>query len=122
MQEDVNNCVNDYIINVFKDVVKLSPSEWQDSPFATGWLANQWYPSVRSPSPSIDERRDLLGFNSLDRIEQLRGEKNFLTKDNSVFLTNNVPHAYQAEVIGWQFTKPYAMIATAVDNAKGKSL
>lgn len=122
MQEDLNKNVTNFVAEVFRDVVKLSPSEWQNSPHATGWLSNQWYPSVTSPSNSINESRDIYGFNSLDRIEGFRDTKYFLKKDNTVFLTNNVPYAYQAEAIGWKYADKYAMVAKAIDNAKGKTL
>jgi len=126
MQEDLNKNVTNFAAEVFRDVVKLSPSEWQNSPHATGWLSNQWYPSVTSPSNSINESRDIYGFNSLDRIEGFRDTKYFLKKDNTVFLTNNVPYAYQAEAIGWKYankyTDKYAMVAKAIGNAKGKTL
>jgi len=122
MHEDVNTAVTNFIAETFRDVVKLSPSEWQNSPHATGWLSNQWYPSVTSPSNSINESRDIYGFNSLDRIEGFRDTKYFFKKDNTVFLTNNVPYAYQAEALGWKRAAPYAMVATAIDNAKGRSI
>jgi hypothetical protein len=58
--------------------------------------------------------------NSGDRIAQLIGSKNFINKDNSIYLTNNVPYVYQVEAIGWARTKPYAMVDKALNDAKAR--
>lgn len=120
LQEEVNTKITNFAADTFKDVVRLSPSEWKSSPYATGLLANQWYPSAKEPSSTLTSDKDLLGFNSLDRIEGIRDTKYFLKKDGVLFLTNNVPYAYQAEAIGWKYAEKYAMVATAIDNAKAR--
>lgn len=120
VQEELDKNVTNFVAETFKDVVKLSPSEWKNSPYATGWLVNQWYPSTGVPSSSLTQSKDIYGMNSLDRINTFAESKPFLRKDNTVFLTNSVPYAYQAEAIGWKYADKYAMIAQSVDKAKAK--
>jgi hypothetical protein len=58
--------------------------------------------------------------NSGDRIAQLIGSKNFINKDNSIYLTNNVPYVYQVEVLGWAGRDAYAMVDLALTDAKAR--
>jgi hypothetical protein len=119
LQQEVNDKITNEAVKTFRDVVSYSPSQdFNGSVWATGWVINQWYPSVGSPSSSLTDSRDQAGMNSGDRIAQLVGSKNFLKGDNSLWLTNNVPYVYQVEALGWVRTKPYAMVDKALTDAK----
>lgn len=120
VQEELNKNVSNFVAETFRDVVKLSPSEWKNSPYTTGWLVNQWYPSVGTPSASLTQSKDVYGMNSLDRINTFVESKPFFKKDSTVYLTNSVPYAYQAEAIGWKYADKYAMVAQSLDRAKAK--
>ncbi len=125
VKQEVNDKITKVAVDMFRDVVMLSPSqELRDSQWATGLLINQWYPKVGSASSELGSQTDQVGLQSMDRIAQLIGSSNFTVKDNSLWLTNNVPYAYQAEVIGWygngMKTAPYGMVGTALTNAKAK--
>ncbi len=119
LQREVNDIITNEAIKTFRDVVRYSPSkDFNGSEWATGWVINQWYPSVGSPSSELNESRDQAGMNSGDRIAQLIGSRHFTNKDNSVYLTNNVPYVYQVEALGWVGTKAYAMVDLALTDAK----
>lgn len=124
-KQEVNDKITKAAVNMFRDVVQFSPShELHGSVWAKGLLINQWYPSVGSASVQLDAQADQVGFQSMDRIAQLLGSNNFTSKDNTLWLTNNVPYAYQAEVDGWygggMKTAPYAMVDKALNKAKGE--
>ncbi len=121
LQQEVNDKITTEAIKTFRSVVSYSPSlDFNGSEWATGWVINQWYPKVGSPSSELNESRDQAGMNSGDRIAQLIGSKNFINKDNSIYLTNNVPYVYQVEAIGWARTRPYAMVDKALNDAKAR--
>jgi hypothetical protein len=119
LQQEVNDKITTEAAKTFRSVVSYSPSQdFNGSTWATGWVINQWYPKVGSPSAELNESRDQAGMNSVTRIAQLIGSKNFLNKDNSIYLTNNVPYVYQVEALGWAGTKAYAMVDKALDDAR----
>jgi hypothetical protein len=119
IQQEVNDTITNEAVKTFRDVVSYSPSkDFNGAEWATGWVINQWYPSVGRASSELNENRDQAGFNSGDRIAQLIGSKNFIKKDNSLWLTNNVPYVYQVEVLGWPQTDAYAMVDKALTDAK----
>lgn len=119
LQQEVNDTITNEAVKTFRSVVSYSPSkDFNGSEWATGWVINQWYPSVGSPSSELNENRDQAGFNSGDRISQLAGSNNFIKKDNSLWLTNSVPYVYQVEALGWPQTEPYAMVDKALTDAK----
>lgn len=121
VKQEVNDKITKVAVDMFRDVVMLSPSqELRDSQWAKGLLINQWYPSVGSASTQLGTQTDQVGLQSMDRIAQLIGSNNFTVKDNSLWLTNNVPYAYQAEALGWRGTLPYMMVDKALINAKAK--
>lgn len=118
LQQEVNDTITNEAIKTFRDVVSYSPSkDFNGSEWSTGWVINQWYPKVGSPSSELNQARDQAGMNSGDRIAQLLGSKNFLKKDNSIYLTNNVPYVNQVEFIGWAVQPPYAMVDRALNDA-----
>lgn len=121
VKQEVNDKITNVAVSMFRDVVQGSPSQdLQDSEWATGWVINQWYPSTRAASSELNEQRDQVGLNSMDRIAQLIGTSNFIKKDNSLWLTNNVPYAYQVEALGWKgsIRMPYMMVGNALTKAK----
>ena len=127
VKQEVNDKITNIAVGMFRDVVQFSPSyELHDSVWANGLLINQWYPSVGSASGQLGSQVDQVGYQSMDRIAQLIGSSNFTSKDNTLWLTNNVPYAYQAEALGWydttrnQNTHPYAMVDKALTKAKGE--
>lgn len=125
VKQEVNDKITKAAVNMFRDVVQFSPShELHGSVWANGLLINQWYPNVGSASGQLGSQTDQVGLQSMDRIAQLIGSSNFISKDNSLYLTNNVPYAYQAEVDGWygggMKTAPYAMVDRALNKAKGE--
>lgn len=125
VKQEVNDKIVKAAVNMFRDVVQFSPShELQGSVWSEGLLINQWYPSVGSPSSQLGSQKDQVGLQSMDRIAQLIGSTDFLKRDNTLYLTNNIPYAYQAEVVGWygngMNTAPYAMVDKALTKAKGE--
>mgnify|MGYP003344690512 CR=1 FL=1 len=103
IQEDVNDQITDIAVSMFRDVVSNSPSyDLQDSVWSEGWLINQWYPSLKRPTKELNESKNSMGYDSLNRIYELNGTKHFYKKDNSIFLTNNVPYGEYAEILGWK--------------------
>ena len=125
VKQEVNDKITKVAVDMFRNVVQFSPShELHGSVWANGLLINQWYPSTGSASSQLSSQADQVGFQSMDRISQLIGTNNFTVKDNSLWLTNNVPYAYQAEADGWygggMKTAPYAMVDKALTKAKGE--
>lgn len=106
---------------LFTSVVRLTPSPSQPGPFAKGLLANQWYPSEGVPSSELGTDTDARGGSSLSRITAMTKGTAFLGKDGKLYLTNNVPYAYRAEVLGWPKSDgwsgrigPYRMVARSL--------
>jgi hypothetical protein len=66
------------------------------------------------------------GAGSMQRIRALKGRE-FYLKDGTLTLSNNLPYAYRAEVLGWP-TKdgwsgrvgPYAMVAKSLLQVSAK--
>lgn len=126
--------INDKIISIasygFREIVNESPSESIGSEYAQGWLKNQWYVSFDSPSSNMTTKTDQSGANSIAQINSLSTSTKFFKKDGSLFFTNNVPHGYRTEVLGWypdaqhpmwQGTAPYAMMAKGLVRMKAKT-
>lgn len=110
----------------FKLTVSYSPSESVGSKWAVGYLKNQWYVyDGKSFSSGINSVASQSGDDSLRRISQLSGNQ-FYMKDGAVTLSNNVPHAYRVEVLGWPTPKwtgtvmPYRMVARAIAETSAK--
>ncbi len=106
----------------FNYTVEYSPAK-PGSKYAMGLLKNQWY-TTDGPtlSSSLSGALSQTGVDSLARISSLHGSQ-FFGKDGTVTLSNNVPHGYRAEKLGWPKEEnavwtgtvgPYAMVAKAV--------
>ena len=119
---ETNNKINKEAILTFRDVVAETPNpDMPDKAFySKGLLVNQWYPKFGGFSSELTSAKDDHGFNSLDRINSISEEKEFLGKDGEVSLSNNVSYAIQADKIGWYFTAPYAMVDKAIIRAKAR--
>lgn len=107
-----------------------SPSPENPGDFAKGVLVNQWYP-VDGPqfSSELGEATSPGGSASLTRIGSVISPASgtqFLNKDGSVTLANNVPYGILAEKYGWQPPNwsgrvgPYQMIALAIQATLAK--
>lgn len=117
----VNKTVYSLASKLFTNVVEFTPSPFNPGDTATGLLANQWYPSVGSPSSALGKDTSPNGADSLARIRAMTTGREFLGKDGKLYLTNNVHYAYRAEVIGWRkedgwsgLIGPYAMVSKAM--------
>jgi len=122
---EINKKISNSVEDLFTSVVEHSVMPLGPGPYATGLLANQWYPMVGGHSSEISESRNLSGTESLSRIKAMLATGVFLGKDAVITLTNNVDHAYRAEVLGWPAGQgangwvwsgrqgPYAMIGRA---------
>lgn len=121
IKEDINQQITYVAVDLFRDIVYASPShDLNGSEWATGWIINQWYPSVKRESRELNQTRDQMGFDSLDRIAQLPSQNIFLRKDNTLYFTNNVPYVYQADSLGWSRTLPYMMVDKSLAKARGR--
>lgn len=105
---------------LFIQVVSLTPSPSYPGRFATGLLANQWYPDENDFSDELGSDTSSNGDASLSRIKAMRGLI-FFRKDGKLTLTNNVSYAYRAEALGWPVadgwsgkTGPYRMVARSI--------
>jgi len=117
---------------LFTSIVHLSPSKVNPGPYATGLLVNQWYPQAGTPSNAVGTDTSPNGSASLTRINAMMRGTEFLGKDGKLYLTNNVDHAYRAEVLGWYFPEwsgksgsdrqgaPYRMVARSLTATKAK--
>jgi hypothetical protein len=105
---------------LFKSVVKLTPSPAFPGKYASGLLANQWYPQINGYSNQVSSATSPNGADSLSRIAATVKDGTFYRKDGMVSLSNNLEHAYRAEVLGWPAPEwkgtrgPYAMVATSM--------
>lgn len=106
---------------LFNTVVDETPSPAHPGPFATGYLVDQWFPEVGNEfSEELGSSTSRDGSGSKSRIAALIGSE-FFGKDGTLTLTNNVPYAYRAEVLGWPQEDgwsgqigPYRMVAKAL--------
>lgn len=87
--------------SLFTDEVVLSPIK-PTANYATGLLKNSFYPQAGGGyDMTVGTVPDDSGTGSLSRIKALMATKPFLGRDNIVSLTNSVPEAYRADVLGW---------------------
>jgi hypothetical protein len=125
------------VSNVAEDlmtaVVVNTPSPSNPGPFASGLLANQWYPSLGEDfSGMVSSDANVNGSSSLSRIKVALSSQPFLRQDGVVTLTNNVSYAYRAEHLGWPAGEgdngwhwsgrqgPYAMVSKSMAYVQGK--
>lgn len=96
-----------YVIarTLFIEIVKATPSPTHPGLYAKGLLANQWYPTAGSGfSTESTEETDAQGRDSIDRIVTVIDSTSgvqFMGKDGTVTLANNLSYAYRAEALGW---------------------
>jgi hypothetical protein len=122
----INRRVYTLAFQLFTNVVRFTPSPTNPGDTAIGLLSNQWYPSVGTPSTALGTSHSSNGGESLSRINSMMNGMEFLGKDGKIYLSNNVPYAYRAEVLGWPKSEdgkptawsgrvgPYAMVAKAM--------
>lgn len=120
-----NKSVSNVVEELFTSVVVLSPSPTNKGPYAIGLLANQYYPMVGGHSQEVSTATNPYGMASLSRIKSMLASRVFFGKDNFITLTNNVDHAYRAEVMGWEAPQwsgkqgPYSMVSKSVAKIRG---
>lgn len=101
IKQKVNDRIYAISIDLFRLIVSKSPSPANPGPYASGLLANQWYPKLGDFSREVSDSTSNSGAASLARIASLRGGRGFFDRDNVLTLSNSVDHAYRAEYIGW---------------------
>lgn len=129
----MNKSVSNAVESLFTNIVVLSPSPSNPGAYATGHLANQWYPSVGgSFDTSLTMSTNPNGADSLSRIKAILAGQIFLGKDNVITLSNNCDYSYRVEYLGfpagqgtngWSWSGrvgPYRMVGAALANLKGK--
>jgi hypothetical protein len=113
---------------LFTEIVTHTPSKAFPGQFASGWLANQWYPDTGDFSEELDNSHDSSGYgaDSLARIRAFKGGE-FNGKDGRITLTNNMSYAYRAEALGWPKSDgwsgaigPYRMVALSLQKVAAK--
>lgn len=112
---------------LFRTVVRLTPSPSNPGPYAQGHLANQWYPSDDGDfSDELDSSASDTGARSLSRIDALSGGA-FNGRDGKLTLVNNLSYAYRAEALGWPESDgwkgqigPYRMVAKSLQIIRAK--
>lgn len=122
-KQDVNDEVYRIARDLFTLIVNLTPARTPNpvvGPTAKGVLINNWFP-MNGPefSSATTDSRSAIGAGSLARIKSLVGQ-NFLNKDGTVTLSNNLDYAYRAEALGWPSPPwsgrigPYRMVARSL--------
>lgn len=121
LKAEVNDKVYSIGIELFLKIVARTPSPSNKGWHATGLLVNQWYPMQgRHFSSSRGSATSDTGTDSISRISSLRGGNEFHGKNGTITLTNNVEHAYRAEMVGWPSPEwsgkvgPYRMVALSL--------
>lgn len=117
---------------LFYSIIALTPNQavpqpyWPQYPgYADGQMINNWFP-VDGPSFSTQRTEDLdhRGGASKRRVRELRG-KQFLGKDGTITLANNMHYAFRVEYAGWPkgggprgnwtgTRQPYAMVEHSI--------
>lgn len=105
---------------VFTDIIRGTPID-------KGILINNWFPSTSGFSSETTSTLSTSGSDSLSRVNRLANSHTFLGKDGLLTLTNNIPYAYRAEVLGWPQPEwsgrvgPYRMVALALQAAAARN-
>lgn len=129
LQQSINEKCYTIGIKLFLRTVSLTPSPTQrGAKHADGLLVNQWYPKDGPGfSTSLSSSQSDNGSGSISRIEGLRGGKQFLGKNGSITLANNVHYGFRAEMAGWPAPEwsgdvgPYRMIALALQEVAARN-
>lgn len=126
IEQDVNDRVYEIARELFRSIVQLSPSPSNPGETAKGLLANNWFPmNGPSFSTATTSATSSWGAASLARINALSGS-NFIRKDGTVTLSNNLDYAYRAEVLGWPTPRwsgrvaPYRMVALSMQKVAAR--
>jgi hypothetical protein len=128
-----NKSVCDAFEYVTTQEVVLSPDNpTRTGEFVTGLLKNSFYPQVGGGyDMTVGTTANLSGTDSLSRIKAAVATQPFLGKDNTITLTNSVPEAYRADVLGWPMGQgangwiwsgkvtAYGFTSQAINNFKG---
>ncbi len=92
------------------------------TPIKDGILRGNWVLAINEPDQSFDESRrteavvtgaDLTAEESA-QIEAILADLHRMGLGNTVHLSNSTPYAQQAEIDGWTYTPPYAMVALSL--------
>ena len=110
---------------LFTSVVSKTPSPTNPGKYATGLLANQWYPMERGSSGSRGGATNPSGADSVARIRAMMNGVEFYDRDGKITLSNNLDYAGQAESVGWnpprwKGTAPYRMVALSLQATVAK--
>lgn len=122
----VNDKCYEIARELFTSIVNLTPSPTNPGDTAEGLLVNNWFPVDGSSfSDAKSSAKSPYGSASLARIKALTGRQ-FLRKDGTVTLSNNLSYAYRAEVLGWPqpawsgSVGPYRMVAKSLQKVSAK--
>lgn len=110
---------------LFTSVVKKTPSPTNPGKYATGLLANQWYPKERGASTARGAATNPSGADSITRIKAMMNGVEFYDRDGNITLSNNLHYAGLAETEGWKpprwrGTPPYRMVALSLQATVAK--
>ena len=92
------------------------------TPIKDGILRGNWVLAINEPDQSFDENRrteavvtgaDLTAEESA-QVEAILADLHRMGLGNTVHLSNSTPYAQQAEIDGWTYTPPYAMVALSL--------
>lgn len=100
---EVENLRKQVIIELFSSVIL-------DTPVLTGRLRGNWQISSGVPGSGTVEVTDPSGASTIRKVEGLVSRLPE-GKDQSIYLTNNLPYAYRIEYDGWSHIKaPEGMV------------
>ena len=92
------------------------------TPIDKGVLRGNWTLTINSIDDTFDENKktdalvtgmELTG-DETAQVESILEELSRMGLGNTVHLANNTPYAMQAEIDGWTYTPPYAMVALSL--------
>jgi len=108
VKQEVNTKINKLFVFVGEGIVFRGPSSYLRGPYSDGLFTNQWYPQLGSGySSSLTSQKSHEGLGSITRIREIALEsKEFLGKDGSITLTNNVWYGPRIEYLGWPKDTP----------------
>ena len=96
------------------------------TPIKDGILRGNWVLAINEPDQSFDESRrteavvtgaDLTAEESA-QVEAILADLHRMGLGNTVHLSNSTPYAQQAEIDGWTYTPPYAMVALSLQEVE----
>lgn len=92
------------------------------TPIDKGVLRGNWVLSINEIDQSYDETRKTeavitgadITAEEAGQVEAILNELHRMGLGNTVHLSNSTPYAMQAEIDGWTYTPPYAMVALSL--------